>query len=53
LERLPKTSLLPFLTYLDFMDFLTSFPYWGILIVIIINAIIVSKMDIRIDDEEK
>jgi len=35
------------------MDFLTGFPYWGIIVVIIINAFIVSKMDIRIDDEEK
>ena len=35
------------------MDFLTGFPYWGIIVVIIINAFIVSKMDIRIDEEEK
>jgi hypothetical protein len=34
------------------MDFLTSFPYWGILIVVVVNAVLVSRMDIRIDDED-
>lgn len=34
------------------MDFLTSLPYWGIIVLIIINAIIVSRMDIKIDDPE-
>jgi hypothetical protein len=34
------------------MDFLTAFPYWGILLVIIVNAVIVSRMDVRIDDPE-
>lgn len=34
------------------MDFLTAFPYWGIMLVIIVNAIIVSRMDIRIDEPQ-
>jgi hypothetical protein len=34
------------------MDFLTAFPYWGIIIVIIVNAVIVSRMDVRIDDPQ-
>jgi len=33
------------------MDFLTGFPYWGILIIILINALIVSKMDINLEEE--
>lgn len=35
------------------MDFLTSLPYWGIIVIVIINAIIVSRMDIRIDDPDE
>ena len=35
------------------MDFLTSFPYWGILVLVLINAIVVSRMDIRISEEDK
>ena len=34
------------------MDFLTSLPYWGIIVLVVINAIIVSHMDIKIDDQE-
>ena len=38
-----------------FVDFLTSLPYWGIIVVIILNTIIVSRMDIHVDeaDEER
>ena len=35
------------------MDFLTSFPYWGILVIVIVNAFIVSRMDIQITDENE
>jgi hypothetical protein len=34
------------------MDFLTIFPYAGMLILIAINALVVSKMKIEIGDEE-
>jgi|TARA_B100001750_G_C14902129_1_gene300378 hypothetical protein len=33
------------------MDFLTGFPYWGILIIIIINALIVSRVDVSFEEE--
>ena len=33
------------------MDFLTAFPYWGIIVVIIVNAVIVSRMTIRISEQ--
>jgi|TARA_Y100001949_G_scaffold167996_1_gene166208 hypothetical protein len=33
------------------MDFLTGFPYWGILIIILINALIVSRMDVSLEEE--
>lgn len=33
------------------MDFLTAFPYWGIIIVIAVNAVIVSRMTIRISEQ--
>jgi len=32
------------------MDFLTSLPYWGIIVIVVLNAIIVRRMDISIDD---
>jgi len=37
------------------MDFLTAMAYWGIVLLIIVNAVLVSKMDIRIeaDDNEE
>jgi hypothetical protein len=34
------------------MDFLTGLPYWGIAVVVIVNALVVIRMDIRIDDDE-
>tara|TARA_B100000945_G_scaffold283254_1_gene252178 strand:- start:777 stop:887 length:111 start_codon:yes stop_codon:yes gene_type:complete len=33
------------------MDFMTSLPYWGILLIIAVNAVIVSRMDVTLDDE--
>lgn len=33
------------------MDLLTAFPYWGIIIVIAVNAVIVSRMTIRISEQ--
>tara|TARA_S200000501_G_C20613702_1_gene651435 strand:- start:637 stop:747 length:111 start_codon:yes stop_codon:yes gene_type:complete len=33
------------------MDFMTSLPYWGILIIIAVNAIIVWRMDVTLDDD--
>ena len=38
------------------MDMLTAFPYWGIIIVIVVNAVIVSRMTVHISeppDEEE
>jgi hypothetical protein len=34
------------------MDFLTAMAYWGILLLIIVNAILVSRMEITIHDDE-
>jgi len=34
------------------MDFLTSFPYWGIIVLVILNAVIVTRMDVRVDDDQ-
>jgi hypothetical protein len=34
------------------MDFLTGLPYWGILLIVVVNAFIVTRMDISIDDEQ-
>tara|TARA_A100000164_G_scaffold328650_1_gene315884 strand:- start:1297 stop:1407 length:111 start_codon:yes stop_codon:yes gene_type:complete len=33
------------------MDFMTSLPYWGILLIIAVNTVIVSRMDVTLDDE--
>ena len=33
------------------MDLLTAFPYWGIIIVIIVNAVIVSRMTVHISEQ--
>ena len=33
------------------MDLLTAFPYWGIIVVIIVNALIVSRMTIHISEQ--
>lgn len=35
------------------MDFLTAFPYIGILILIIINAILVYRQNIEIDNDDQ
>jgi len=35
------------------MDFLTGLPYWGILILVIANAFIVSRMNFEIEEEEE
>ena len=35
------------------MDFMTSFPYWAILIVILLNALLVQRMNIEIDEGEQ
>jgi hypothetical protein len=34
------------------MDFWTAAAYWSILLLIILNTILVSRMDIQIDDDE-
>lgn len=34
------------------MDFMTSLPYWGIIIVVIINAIIVLRSNIHVEDRD-
>lgn len=34
------------------MDFLTAFPYWAILVIMIVNAIAVQFMKIDVQDEE-
>ena len=33
------------------MDFLTGMPYWGIIILVTVNAFLVSRMKIRIHRE--
>ena len=35
------------------MDFLTAAAYIGILVLILLNALLVSRMEIRINDEEE
>lgn len=34
------------------MDFLTLFPYIGIIVLVIINAFLVIKRDITVDDSD-
>lgn len=34
------------------MDFLTLFPYIGIIVLVIINAFLVIKRDITVDDND-
>jgi hypothetical protein len=34
------------------MDFLTLFPYVGIIVLVIINTILVVRRDITVDDSE-
>jgi len=35
------------------MDFMTSLPYWGILVLVILNALIVSRMNITVEEDEE
>lgn len=35
------------------MDFMTSLPYWGILVLVIINAILVMRMNVEIEEGEE
>lgn len=35
------------------MDFLTGVPYWGILVLVLLNAWIVSRMDFEIEEEDE
>ena len=35
------------------MDFLTAFPYWFIIVIMILNAIVVQFMNIDVRDDEK
>lgn len=35
------------------MDFLTALPYWGIILLVIVNAILVMRMKVEIVDEEE
>ncbi len=34
------------------MDFLTLFPYFGIIILVLINAFLVLRRDITVDDSD-
>lgn len=34
------------------MDFMTSLPYWGILVLVFINALLVLRMNVEIEDGE-
>lgn len=34
------------------MDFLTGMAYWGIIVLVIVNALIVSRMKVVIHDDE-
>jgi len=34
------------------MDFLTSLPYWGILVLVIVNALLVMRMNVEIEEGE-
>ncbi|MDA1076091.1 MAG: hypothetical protein O3A63_15225 [Proteobacteria bacterium] len=34
------------------VDFLTGLPYWGIIVIVVINAIIVARMDIQVDETD-
>lgn len=35
------------------MDFLTGMAYWGIILLVIVNALLVSRMNIEIDQDEE
>ncbi len=34
------------------MDFLTGMAYWGIIVLVVVNALIVSRMKVVIHDDE-
>ena len=34
------------------MDFLTAFPYWGIIVLIIFNAILVNKRTVEVEESD-
>jgi len=34
------------------MDFWTAFPYWGILLLVGLNALLVASRDIEVEDRE-
>ena len=34
------------------MDFLTGMAYWGILVLVVVNALIVSRMKVVIHDDD-
>lgn len=34
------------------MDFMTSFPYWGIIVVVIFNTILVLRQHIEVEDSD-
>ena len=34
------------------MDFLTALPYWGILLLIAVNALLVWRRDITVEDRD-
>lgn len=33
------------------MDFWTSFPYWGILLLVAVNALLVARMKVEVEEE--
>ena len=35
------------------MDFMTSLPYWGILVLVIVNALLVMRMNVEIEEDEE
>lgn len=34
------------------MDFMTSVPYWGILLLVAVNALLVARMKVKVEEEE-
>lgn len=35
------------------MDFLIAFPFWAMLVLIVLNAVIVLRMDIDVTDDDR
>lgn len=35
------------------MDFLTGMAYWGILVLVLINALLVHRMEVKVDDDDE